>query len=164
MISVKLAVVIALLVAATVPAQRAMAQSVPSETAASVAAAPAASTAPFATLPLRKHTDPSFNPALAAQSQETATPAPVEPAAPAAPAKITVDQINAMMKRSNPLFNPCGGWRQLLTTYAAATNCSLDAGQFTLGVNYAATYIPIGTQLTINGVTAASTTFGNQHS
>lgn len=97
--------------------------------------------------------------APAAAPAEGAAPAPA--AKPAAPTK---DQIFAMMKTSNPNFNPCGGWRQLLTSYAAATNCSLDAGQFTLGVNYAATYIPVGSQLTINGVTATSTTFANQHS
>ncbi|HEX3670307.1 MAG TPA: hypothetical protein VHT92_01250 [Candidatus Cybelea sp.] len=146
----KLVVVAALLAAAVIPAQRAIAQSVPLDT-----------------------------PVVAPQLQETATPAPATSvespapatpgespasAAPAAPAKITKDQINAMMKRSNPRFNPCGGWRQLLTSYAAATNCSLDAGQFTLGVNYAATYIPLGTKLTINGATATSTTYSVTHS
>ena len=113
---------------------------------------------------------PTPAPAQSAQPEASENPAPsaapsASPQAPeGAPAKITKDQINAMMKRSNPLFNPCGGWRQLLTSYAAATNCSLDAGQFTLGVNYGATYIPLGTKLTINGQTVTSTTYAVQHS
>ena len=67
MISVKLAVIVALLAAATVPAQRAMAQSVPSEITASVAGRAGGFNCAVRSLPLLKHTDPSFNPALAAQ-------------------------------------------------------------------------------------------------
>jgi len=85
--------------------------------------------------------------------------APV-PSAPAAPAK---PDVTALMKHSNPNFNPCGGWRQLLITYAAATNCSFDRGQFTLGVNYAATYVPLGTQLVINGTPITTSTYANTH-
>jgi hypothetical protein len=112
---------------------------------------------------------PLYDPAVASQPQETATPAPAAPAetsapaAPGAPGEPAKPDMNALMKHSNPNFNPCGGWRQLLTTWAAATNCSLDAGQFTLGVNYAATYIPLGTKLVINGAEATSTTYANTH-
>jgi hypothetical protein len=122
----------------------------------------------MAPMPLFRQTA-TAPPAESAQPEASENPAPLaspsaSPQAPeGAPAKITKDQINAMMKRSNPLFNPCGGWRQLLTSYAAATNCSLDAGQFTLGVNYAATYIPLGTRLEINGTTVTSNTYAVQH-
>jgi hypothetical protein len=155
LLSIKLAVIAGLLAAEIVPSQSALAQSVPSGKPAVAlqsqeTATPAPAASSTSNLPL----------GYAAQSQETATPAPIAPAASAAPQKI---DMNALTKHSNPDFNPCGGWRQLLTTYASATNCSLDAGQFTLGVNYAATYIPVGTSLTINGVTASTSTYANTH-
>jgi hypothetical protein len=128
----------------------ALAQATPQPSAApQSSAAPQTSPAPRAS--------PQTSPV--AQPQASATPA-----ASAAPqgASAPVD-IKSLTKHSNPNFNPCGGWRQMLVSYAGATNCVLDAGEVIVGANYAATYIPVGTQLVLNGSTAATSTYANTH-
>ncbi|MBV8669731.1 MAG: hypothetical protein JOZ28_11010 [Candidatus Eremiobacteraeota bacterium] len=58
----------------------------------------------------------------------------------------------------NPFFNPCGGWRQMLVSYAGATNCVLPPGDIEVGGLYGATWIPASTELTFNGITASTST------
>jgi len=58
----------------------------------------------------------------------------------------------------NPFFNPCGGWRQMLVSYAGATNCVMPPGDISVGGLYGATWIPASTQLVFNGTTLSSST------
>jgi hypothetical protein len=103
---------------------------------------------------------PAFQetPAPVAQPEASATPA----ASPGPQASAPVD-ITSLVKHSNPNFNPCGGWRQMLVSYAPATNCVLDAGEVFIGVNYLTTYVPLGSQIVLNGATVTTTTNAHIH-
>jgi hypothetical protein len=80
-------------------------------------------------------------PALA-QSVPPASPAPAATAAP-----IPLEK----MRLSNPRFDPCGGYQEILTKYLVGTPCVYNANEGLAGVKYVGAGIPVDTKLIVNG-------------
>ena len=86
-----------------------------------------------------------------------------QPQASATPQESAAPDIRKQLVLSNPNFDPCGGYQELLTKYLVGTPCVFRLGQGIFAASYYGIWAPKNTTLILNGIPATSSTSINIH-